>query len=417
MPAVSRSPRSSDWRDIASLGEQIVNSDSLAEQRDHIIAIGSKLIKGEINVWLCEKVFRLPNRREEPLFPDEPELPAMQRAIKAGQVRTRQRRSTSTGHARSPRKTWAAVPMIEQGLLLGALQVTRPKGPEFKRSELDLLERLADAVGVSLIASHRVAVERFRLNQLNLVREVSAQIANVLNVNELASRVTGLIQETFHYYYVAMFTLKPGSRLLRFRSSAMPETSGTAQQGKRRAPVVLEVELGQGLIGQAAAAGERILVNDVKQDKRYRFIDSLPETRSEVVLPLKIAETVLGVLDVQSDEPNAFHPNDLLILGALADTIARAIEAARLYNGLQRRADQLALVAEVSKSVSTSLELRTLMNNVATLIHDRFGYLYVHLFTVHRNRRLIQYEAGSGTRSSYPWPTYRQSAARSSSAL
>ena len=159
------------------------------------------------------------------------------------------------------------------------------------------------------------------------------------------------------------------------------------------------MELGQGLIGQAAAEGERIIVDDVRQDPRYRFIDSLPETRSEVVLPLKIGERVLGVLDIQSDQLHAFHPNDLLILSALADTIARAVEGARLYSNLRRRADQLALVAEVSKSVSSSLELNTLMNNVATLIHERFGYLYVHLFSVHRNRRLIEYQAGSGTRS------------------
>jgi serine phosphatase RsbU (regulator of sigma subunit)/putative methionine-R-sulfoxide reductase with GAF domain len=176
----------------------------------------------------------------------------------------------------------------------------------------------------------------------------------------------------------------------------MPRVSRKAQ---RNSPVGVDVELGQGLIGQAAARGERILVNDVKKDTRYRSIDSLPETRSEVALPLKIGERVLGVLDVQSDQPDAFHPNDLLILGALSDTIARAVEGARLYSDLRRRADQLALVAEVSKSVSSSLELHTLMNNVATLIHDRFGYLYVHLFSVHRNRRLIQYEAGSGMRS------------------
>jgi GAF domain-containing protein len=106
---------------------------------------------------------------------------------------------------------------------------------------------------------------------------------------------------------------------------------------------------------------------------------------------------VLGVLDVQSDKPHAFHPNDLLILSSLADTIARAVEAARLYNTLRRRADQLALVAEVSKRVSSSLELKTLMNNVAALIYERLGYQYVHLFSVHVNRRLIQYEAGSGT--------------------
>ena len=402
MSAAARSPRSSDWRDIASLGEQIVNADSLAEQCDRIIAITSRLIHGEIDVWLCEKVFRLPNRNEENVFPEEPELQGMQRAIKAGQVLTKQRRAKSSKGKGTfiPRETWAAVPIIEQGLLLGALQVTRSQGPEFKQTELDLLERLAGAVAVSLIASHRVAVERFRLNQLNLVREVSAQIANVLNLDELASRVTELIQQTFHYYYVAFFTLQQGSTSLRFRSSAMPKNQAKAsRKEKPKTAIALEVEVGQGAIGQAAASGERILVNDVKQDTRYRFIDSLPETRSEVVLPLKIGERVLGVLDVQSDQPDAFHPNDLLILGALADTIARAVEGARLYSDLRRRADQLALVAEVSKSVSSSLELKTLMNNVVALIHDRFGYLYVHLFTVHRNRRLIQYEAGSGTRS------------------
>jgi phosphoserine phosphatase RsbU/P len=215
-----------------------------------------------------------------------------------------------------------------------------------------------------------------------------------LKVDELASRVTELIQQTFHYYYVAFFTLREGSTSLRFRSSAM--LPGT---GKRKAKVALRVELGQGLIGQAAAVGERVLVEDVRQDPRYRFVDSLPETRSEVVLPLKIGERVLGVLDIQSDQVGAFHPNDLLILNALADTIARAVEGARLYSDLRRRAEQLALVAEVSKSVSSSLELNTLMNNVATLIHERFGYLYVHLFTVHLNRRLIEYQAGSGTRS------------------
>jgi sigma-B regulation protein RsbU (phosphoserine phosphatase) len=399
MPARSRSSHSSDWRDIATLGEQIVNADSLAEQRDHITAMTSKLIHGDIDVWLCEKVFRLPNLKEENVFPEDPELQGMQRAIKAGHVLTKQGRVKNAKGVIPIRETWAAVPIIEQGLVLGALQVTRKQGPEFKQAELDLLERLAGAVSVSLIASHRVAVEHFRLNQLNLVREVSAQIANVLNVDELASRVTELIQETFHYYYVAIFTLQQDSTWLRFRSSAMPKTLKASQKDTRMTPVALEVEVGQGLIGEAAATGERILVNDVKEDTRYRFIDSLPETQSEVVLPLKIGDRVLGVLDVQSDEPNAFHPNDLLILGALADTIARAVEGARLYNNLRRRADQLALVAEVSKSVSSSLELKTLMNNVSSLIHDRFGYLYVHLFSVHRNRRLIQYEAGSGTRS------------------
>ncbi|HET6595985.1 MAG TPA: GAF domain-containing protein [Anaerolineales bacterium] len=400
MPSRSRSPRSADWRDIASLGEQIVNADSLAEQRDHIVAMTSQLIRGEIDVWLCEKVFRLPNLEVESVFPEDPELPGMQRAIKMGQILTRPRRANG-GKSSASRETWAALPIIEKGVVLGALQVTRKQGPEFKQAELDLLEQLAGAVSISLVASHRVAVERFRLNQLDLVRQVSEQIANALSIDELAQRVTELIQQTFHYYYVAIFTVQEDSTSLRFRSSAMVKPSKEAQAShrkRRKSKVALEVEIGQGLVGLAAASGERVLVDDVQNDSRYRFVDVLPETRSEVALPLKIEGRVLGVLDVQSDQANAFHPNDLLILEALTASISRAIEGARLYSDLRRRANQLSLIAEVSKSVSASLDLFTLMENVAALIHERFGYPHVHLFTVHPIRRLIAFVAGSGER-------------------
>jgi serine phosphatase RsbU (regulator of sigma subunit)/putative methionine-R-sulfoxide reductase with GAF domain len=403
MEADSTSSLSPDWHEIASLGEQIVSASSLSEQRDIIVGIASRLVRGEAHVWLHENLFHLPNISESRIFPEEPSLPGMKSAMKARAVRTRRKHSTAKTASYA---TWAAVPIEEQGILLGALLVTRPMGPEFTANELDSLKGLAGVVAVSLVAAHRIAVERFRLNQLNLVREVSSQIANVMDVDDLARRVTGLIQKTFHYYYVAIFTIPRRSTALRFRASAMPKVApraGTSRKGRRRKTVSLEVEMGQGLIGQAAAAGERILVEDVQHDPRFRFIDVLPETRSEAVLPLKIEDRVLGVLDIQSDQANAFHPIDLLILEALADTIARAVEGTRLFNDLRYRADQLTLIAEVSDSVSSSLELRTLMENVANLIHDRFGYPYVHLFTVHPNRGLIEYQAGSGARSQDLW--------------
>ena len=219
MKADPRSPLSADWREIASLGEQIVSAPSLSAQHDIIVGITARLVKGDVQVWLRESLFRLPNIAEGSLFPEEPILSGMKRALKARELRTKQQRETKTAVSR---ETWASVPLEEQGLSLGALQVTRPKGPEFTSDELDSLKAIAGVIAVSLIAAHRIAVERFRLNQLNLVREVSAQIANVMNVDDLARRVTELIQQTFHYYYVAIFTLHPNSTLLRFRASGMP---------------------------------------------------------------------------------------------------------------------------------------------------------------------------------------------------
>ncbi len=374
-----------EWSQLASLGEQIRSEDSFSAQRDRIIAMTSRLIKGRVDVWLNENFFRLPDWEDGTIFPPQPTSDGMKRAIKTGRLFTK--KNASSGAV-------AAIPLEDHGIMLGALQISRAKGLAFSIEELTLLQDLGQIVAMSLFSSHRAEVEQFRLRQLNLVREVSTQIANVLDVDELSARVTKLIQKTFNYYYVAIFTLEPASTALRFRFSAV-----AARKGKKKASVPLEVEIGEGLIGEAALHGEQIVCDDVRADARYRFIDSLPETKSEVVFPLKIEDRVLGILDVQSNQLKAFHPNDILILHALADNIARAVDGAHLYSRLRRRADQLTLVSEVSKSVTSTLNLSTIMREAANLIHEKFGYPHVSLFTVHPNRRIIAYEAGSGKRS------------------
>lgn len=389
MPSANHSPDLSEWREIANLGEQLVNTASLLEQHDRIVKMTSRMVNGKVDVWLHENLFRLPDWNSKRLFPLRPRIEGMRRALSGRRLLVK-RSNPKAGN----RKSFAVIPIEDQGLVLGVLQITRSKGPNFEKEELELIKSIASVVAVGLYASHRVEVERFRLGQLNLVREVSSQIANVLNVDELSRRVTELIQKTFNYYYVAIFTLQPGATRLRFRSSA--RRSG---KGQKKMPLALEVDLGQGLIGEAAATGERIVASDVRVDPRFRYIKPLPGTKSEVVIPLKLEDRVLGVLDVQSDRLNAFHPNDLLLLQALTDNISRAVEGARLYGDIRRRADQLLMVAEVSKSVTSTLDLDEMMNEAANLIHERFGYPHVYLFTVHPNRRLIEYVAGSGMRS------------------
>jgi serine phosphatase RsbU (regulator of sigma subunit)/putative methionine-R-sulfoxide reductase with GAF domain len=390
-------PQNYDWSQLASLGEQLRKVDSLGAQRDRIVAMTESLIEGKVDAWLNEDVFRLPDW-EDQLLAQPPLTWGMKRAIKTAklflQKPVKKNALQTTKSARQDKKTFAAIALADQGFALGALQVTRPKGPAFTQAELSLLQALAQVISMSLVAAHRAEVEKFRIRQLHLVRAVSAQISNMLDLDELSTRVTELIQKTFNYYYVAIFTLDPNNKALRFRASAV-----ASRKGRKKAAIALEVEIGEGLIGEAALTGMQVSSADARADPRYRFIDSLPETKSEVVIPLKIEDRVLGALDVQSAALRAFHPNDLLILGALADNIAQAIEGANLYADLRRRADQLTLVSEVGKTVTSTLELSEIMRNAAALIHDKFGYAHVALFTVHPNRRLILYQAGSGRRA------------------
>jgi GAF domain-containing protein len=373
----------SAWCDLAGLGERLHGADSLVSQRDYIQQTAERLVDCRVDVWLNEALFRLPDWDASSTFPAEPPEEAMRHALVSGRTFVP---APGTGEAQ------AAFLLSDHDLVLGVLQARRA-GSGFRQEELDALAALVSIAALGLIASHRVAVEHFRIGQLNLVGKVSAQIASLLDLDELASRVTELIQKTFNFYYVAIFTLDPVQSVLRFRSCAAAPGEDDID-----ACHALEVVSGQGLIGTVAQSGQEIVCDDVRAETRFRVIESLPKTRSEVVLPLKVEDQVLGVLDVQSDRERAFHPYDLLVLRALADSVAIAVQRTRLYNDLRRRAEQLAVIAEVSRSVNSTLNLETLMRDVAVLVRERFGYPHVHLFTVHPNRRQIIYEAGSGPR-------------------
>jgi len=90
---------------------------------------------------------------------------------------------------------------------------------------------------------------------------------------------------------------------------------------------------------------------------------------------------------------------DLLVLKALADNIALAIEGAQLYSTAQKRADQISTVVEVSRVITSILDFHALLDEVVNLIHRRFGYPFVHLYAVNADRNAISFLAGSGARS------------------
>ncbi len=219
MSSITRSPDSWDWRQLANLSEQLRNENSLGAQRDQIVSMTGRLIEGKADVWLKESVFRLPDWEAGLVFPVRPPLEGMKLAIKSGKLFIQNKESKSS-QKNASRGTFAAIPLEDQGFTLGAIQITRPKGPAFSAEDLSLLQGLSQIVTVGLYASHRSEVEQFRLRQLDLVRAVSSQIANVLDLDELVRRVVELIQKTFNFYYVAIFTLEPNSNALLFRSSA-----------------------------------------------------------------------------------------------------------------------------------------------------------------------------------------------------
>lgn len=379
------------WRQLLKLGEQLMAAPTVAAQIKLILETAAHLLRGQGDLWLADVFHRLPCLEELPSFAAVPPSELMRSAVENRRVYPHD--AADAGAC----PLAVAVPLLVNDVLLGALQIERPEGPAFSESEIQILRGLAVQSAIALHATLQVEVERWRVEQLSLVRMVSGQVANVLDLDELFQRVADLILDTFRYYYVALFTVEPDLETLRFQASAGP--SGFEADGEKHSRAVLQVRLGEGIIGHVAQTGEEILANDVSREPRYRYEDALPETCSEAALPLKIENRILGVLDVQSDQPDDFDETDMLVLRALAHNISIAVEDARLYGDLRRRADQLSTVAEVSRAVASILDLDVLLEGVVTLIHRRFGYPFVHLFTVNPDRRQVVYRAGSGPRS------------------
>jgi hypothetical protein len=144
MTAAVVSPNPSEWRRLASLGEQLASADSLSAQQERILQMTRRLVDGRVSLWLDEGLFRLPDRESPPLFPPEPPAGGLRRTWQDGQIHHSDKKSKTR---------WVSMPIADQGMTLGALQVSRTKkfGPE----ELDILEGLSSVVAIGLYSSHR----------------------------------------------------------------------------------------------------------------------------------------------------------------------------------------------------------------------------------------------------------------------
>jgi phosphoserine phosphatase RsbU/P len=380
-----------DWRQYLNLGEKLLKQPDAAAQSKLIANIISERINGHASVWLAARFYPLPGEPDIETIPNPAAPDIIHSTLGSGKITCLNDETGAHSDCEYPAGVIEiAFPLIAQEHLLGVVHVKRPEGPPFHFDEIEYLDGLILHAALTMQFTRQVTIKNWRHEQLSLVRLVSSQVANVLDIDELVQQVSQLIQETFNFYYVGIFTIQ--DNLLQLRAGASQDETHSLQPG-------FTVKMGEGIVGTVALTELEILAPDVRNDPLYRFMDTLPETQSEVAIPLRYENRVIGVLDVQSDQPDAFHDVDMMVLYALADNIALAIEGTQLYRNLQRQNEQLAAVFDVTHAISSILELDTLLEEVVQLIQKRFGFPFVHIFTVHPGRHKIIYRSGSGARS------------------
>ncbi len=169
-----------------------------------------------------------------------------------------------------------------------------------------------------------------RGKQYEAIAKVSQAINATQNLQELLPQISRVISQQFGFYHVGIFLNDAGNQYAVL-------TAANSEGGKRMLKRGHQLRIGeQGIVGYVTGTGKARIALDVGKDAIYFNNPDLPETRSEVALPLIISNQIIGALDVQSVEANAFTDDDVEVLTTLAEQVSIAIQNARLYEQTQK---------------------------------------------------------------------------------
>lgn len=165
----------------------------------------------------------------------------------------------------------------------------------------------------------------YRSRQLQTVADVARGIAHAQDLETLLTQITSLISERFNFYHVGVFLVDEKNEYAVLRAA-------NSEGGQKMLARQHKLRVGKvGIVGNVTSTGEARIATDVGEDAVFFNNPDLPMTRSEMALPLKVSNQVIGALDVQSMQSNAFSTEDVALFSTLADQVAIAIENNRLF--------------------------------------------------------------------------------------
>jgi PAS domain S-box-containing protein len=197
-----------------------------------------------------------------------------------------------------------------------------------------------------------------RAVQLQVAAEIARDATTARKLDILLNQAVTLIIERFGYYHAGIFFIEDSGEF-----AVLTAANGKVGRQMLEAGHKLDLK-GKGIIVHVARTGKSRIAPDVGADEVHLKNPLLPETRSEMALPLMVGEQIIGVLDVQSRQEASFDEEDASILQTLADQLAIAIDNARLFDAAQSRARELAGLYDTALVTSSELETGALLERL-----------------------------------------------------
>jgi sigma-B regulation protein RsbU (phosphoserine phosphatase) len=241
-----------------------------------------------------------------------------------------------------------AVPLRRKGKIIGVLNLLSATAGQFTPHDEAILRQFAAHVAVALENARLFELEREQAATLETLVEISREFAAILDLDLLLRRLAQLVKRLIDYRTFGIFLVRDDPT---GQGPGELELKVAVQYGEAR--TVPNVKVGTGLVGHAALHKEAVLVDDVTKDPRY--INLVPDVRSELAVPLLLKDRCIGVFDLESPELAAFDPRHAEILTLLASQAAVAIENARLYETLRDNEERIVREITFAQRVQAAL--------------------------------------------------------------
>lgn len=294
------------------------------------------------------------------------------------------------------------VPIVSRGQVIGIISAgAAPKNHVFTSEDIEIGKAIADQLAIWLDNHLLLTEAQYRSERLQTAAEVSRAASSILDVNELIETSVNLIRDQFDFYYVGLFLVDEAREWAILRA-------GTGEAGRIQLENNHKLKIGGGsMIGWCVQNRHARIALDVGQEA-VRFQNPyLPDTHSEMALPLVSRDEVIGALTVQSTERGAFSGEDITQLQTMADHLANAIQNARLFESViqaQLEAEELLHETQAlqlfSQMLAGTLQVNEILNIFFRACIDVLGFEYGVFSLVDKYQNRIKAIAGFGVSES-----------------
>lgn len=284
------------------------------------------------------------------------------------------------------------IPMIMRDSVVGAIAVgAEDTGHNFSQSDIEIGQVVSDQLTIWLENRQLLTTIRHRTERLQTAAEISRAASSILDVETLVNTSVNLIRDNFGFYYVGLFLVDEA------REWAVL-TAGTGKAGRTQLARKHRLKIGgESMIGWSVANRKARIALDVGEEAVHFKNPILPDTHSEMALPLISHDEVVGAITVQSTERAAFSDEDITLLQTMADQLANALANARLFESVgqarkeaEDRLHETEALQQVSQSLAGTLDVDEILNIFFSACTREIGFEYVQLSLVEKEKNLVR---------------------------